>query len=171
MSALRFVLGLTCAVVLHAAGLAIDPRFATLVDPFLVVVVIQALRHPPIGSAFAGSAVGLTQDALSGGLFGLHGFAATAVAWLATITRQRFVIQQPAQVGMLCLVAAAFQQIVLAVLRFALVPGSEPPDVLEGVTKMATSAVLGALFVAATDRGSAWLGHRREARSRRLRLD
>ena len=170
MSGIRFALGLVFAVALHAAGTRLDPRFAAVVDPFLVVVVIQALRHSPVGSAVGGSIVGLVQDALSGGPFGLHGFVDTLVAWLATLACQRFVIQRPAQIGMLCLLAAGFQQLALMFLRLAMVADAEAPDPVEGMTKMATSAVLAALFVAMTERSKTWARRRRDARGRRLRL-
>lgn len=171
MSGLRFLVALLLAVAIHAAGVRVDPRFASLVDPFLVVVVLQALRHDAAKSAGAGTIAGLTQDALSGGLFGLHGFAQTLVAALATFARQRFVIQQPVQIGMLCLLAAALQQATLALLRLVFLAQSEAPDLVGTIGKMATSAVLGAVAAALADKLQAWDHRRRESRRRRLRLD
>ena len=168
---LRFLLGLAFATVVFVVGLRIDGRFTTLVDPFLIFAVYHSLRHPPLGSAVGGSTAGLVQDALTGGLFGLHGFATTAVAYAVSWIRQRFVIQQPSQVGILCVLAAAFQGLLLTVLQASMVAGGDLPEPSDTLLRMVTTGVLGAAVFVTAEHFFAWEQQYREKRSRRLRLD
>lgn len=167
----RFLIGLAFAAVVFVVGLRFDGRFSTLVDPFLILAVYHSLRHDPLGSAVGGSAAGLVEDALTGGLYGLHGFANTAVAYSVSWIRQRFVIQEPGQVGILCFLAAAFQGLLLSLLQASMVAGGDLPDPFDTLLRMITTGFLGALVFVAAERFFAWEQQYREKRSRRLRLD
>ncbi|MCP3961923.1 MAG: rod shape-determining protein MreD [bacterium] len=170
MKLLRFVVGLICATLLQALGLRFFSHFSLVIDPFLILVVYHSLDSTPAWSSIGGSVAGLAQDALSGGLYGLHGFANTLVGYASARLQQRLVIQQPAQVGLLFILAAAFQLAVLASLQFLLVSGAELPDLGTMTARMISSGVLGtALYVLARnsrDWGARW----RARRSRRLKI-
>ena len=165
MKLLRFVVGLVCATLLQALGLRFFSHFSLVIDPFLVLVVYHSLDSTPAWSSIGGSVAGLAQDALSGGLYGLHGFANTLVGYASARLQQRLVIQQPAQVGLLFLLAAAFQLAVLASLQFLLVSDAELPDLGTMTARMISSGVVGAaLFVLARksrDWGARWRARRR----------
>jgi len=73
-------------------------RFAiggdTVVDLVLVVVVYAALAGGPVTGLLAGTAGGLAQDALSGGLVGVGGFAKTLVGFLVGVVGSQFIVAQ-----------------------------------------------------------------------------
>ncbi len=150
MKFLRFIVGLVLAVLLQALGLRLFDNFALGFDPFLILVVYHSLDGSPAWSSIGGSVAGLAQDALSGGLFGLHGFANTFVAFASCRFRQRLVIQQPSQVGLLFVLSAALQLAILATLQFLIVSGAELPGLGSMAARLVSSGVAGAtLYVMA----------------------
>ncbi|MEM1201939.1 MAG: rod shape-determining protein MreD [Acidobacteriota bacterium] len=169
-AALRFLLGLVIAVVIHISGLRLSPHFGQWIDPFLILAIYHSLRFGPGWSALGGTVAGLVQDALSGGLYGLHGFANTLVAFVATRVRLRLVIQQPLQVGMLCFLAAALQQTVLASLQFSMTQGTELPSILDMGIKMVATGALGAGLYVLSGKAGDWERRRQEQRRQRPRL-
>ena len=168
---LRFLAGLVVAAAIHALCSRLPGRAGLWIDPFLIFVLYHSLRHGPSSSAVAGSAAGLTHDALSGGLFGLHGFAGTAIAYAAATVRQRFVIQQPTQVAVLCSLAAGCQTLLLALLQASMVSEGELPRPLDALMHMLLTGLLGTAVFDGAERFFAWDRERRERRARRLRLD
>ena len=167
---LRFLLGLVLAVAVHTLAIQVHAYSPQLLDPFVVLVIYQALRANAIPSAMVGSVVGLTQDAFTGGLFGLHGFANTLVAYLVSAIRQRFLIQQPLQVAVLAALGGAFQLTTLAVLQFSLIDAAEIPHPGFAFAKMLTTGLLTMAVYLGANRFFSWERNRREKRSRRLRL-
>jgi rod shape-determining protein MreD len=171
MRTLRFLIGLFLATALQVLGVHLDGSFLLFVDLFLVLAVAAGLDHGPVGSMLAGSVAGLAQDALTGGLFGLNGFADTFVAWAASRLEQRVVIQRPLEVGLLFALAAALQQTLLVLLQYLMLPGADLPGLEVMALRMATSGLAGmTLFVAvrrSRERLEAW----RERRRRRLALE
>ncbi len=67
----------------------------TPVDLVLVVVVYAALAGGPVTGLFAGTAGGLAQDALGGGLVGVGGLAKTLVGFVVGIVGAQFIVAQP----------------------------------------------------------------------------
>lgn len=169
LSTVRFLLGLVCAAAAHV--LSLYSGVSQIIDPFLILAVYHSLRQSPAWSAIGGSAVGLVQDALTGGIYGLHGFANTVVAYTASRIQNRVVIQQPLQVGMLCFLAAAVQLAVLAGLQYVLVPRAELPLPGAMIGKMISTGVLGAVVYVLANRTLEWEQNRQERNRRRLRLD
>ncbi len=166
MKFLRLIVGLVCATLLQIFGLHFFSGFSLAFDPFLILVVYHSLSNTPAWSSLAGSLTGLAHDSLSGGFYGLHGFADTLVAYASSRLQQRLVIQQPHQVGLLFVLAAAFQLAALATLQFLLVGGSELPGPGTMIARMMTSGLAGAgLFV--LDGKARELDARRRARQRR----
>ena len=171
MRALELLVGVLLATVLHVLGGRLVAEFPSWVDLFLVVAVYTSLDSAPVASMLRGTVAGLVHDALTGGLYGLHGFADTVVAWIVARMRQRLVIQQPLQVGLLFVLAAALQQALLAALRLVMVPGSELPGTSATVAKVVASGILGAGLFVLTARWRAFLAKWRDQRRRRLRVE
>lgn len=67
----------------------------TAVDLVLVVVVYVALAAGPVTGLLAGTAGGLAQDALGGGLVGVGGLAKTLVGFLVGVVGAQFIVAQP----------------------------------------------------------------------------
>ena len=170
MKLLRFTLGLICAVLLQTLGTRYVPYFALVLDPFLILVVYHSLESSPAWSSIGGSAAGLAQDALSGGPYGLHGFANTLVAFATSRLRQRLVIQDPSQVGLLFVLSAALQLAILASLHFLLVSGAEMPGPGAMVARLTSSGILGALLFVFAGQARGWERRRRARRQARLKL-
>ena len=171
MPVLRFLLGLLTAIFCWGLALRLIPGAPRFFDPFLILVLYHSLRSPALGSAGAGTAVGLVHDALTGGLYGLHGFANTLTGYLAGIVRQHFVIQQPLQVALLCLLGGAAQALVLTLLQLTLVADSDLPLPLDSAIKAALTGVLGMLVYVLSNRFFSWERGWRERRGKRLRID
>lgn len=170
MALIKLLLALVLAALLETFGRGVLGEMWW-IDPFLILVILIARRTSPATSIFIGSAAGLIHDALSGGLFGLHGFADTLTAWAASRLEQRLVMQQTVQIGWLFALAAALQQALLVSLAFLLVSSAELPGVLETLGKMLSTGLLGAFLVATIGRLRGWESHWRAERGRRLRLD
>lgn len=167
---LRFLLGLITAIGAFALALRISPSAPQFFDPFIVLVIYQALRAQAAPSAAVGTLVGLTQDTFTGGLYGLHGFANTLVAYCVSAVRQRFLIQQPLQVAILAALGGALQLATLAFLQFSLLSDPEVPHPGYAVVKMLATGILTMGVYVAANRFFAWDRDRREKRSRKLRL-
>ncbi len=170
MKLLRFLLGLACATLVQVAGLRLVSSFSLAIDPFLILVVYHSLDSTPAWSSIGGSTAGLAQDALSGGLYGLHGFSDTAVAYVSSRLQQRLVIQQPSQVGLLFAVAAALQLAILATLQFLLVSSAELPDLGTMMARMVSSGVIGATLFVVAGKTREWNQRWRARRRRRLKI-
>ncbi|MEO1365955.1 MAG: rod shape-determining protein MreD [Acidobacteriota bacterium] len=171
MPFLRFLFGVLAAIFLWALSLKIHPGSARVFDPFLIVVLHHSLRSPPLSSAGAGTCVGLVHDALTGGLYGLHGFANTLTGYLAGLVRQHFVIQQPTQVALFCLVGGAAQVGILGLLQFMLVRNADLPSAADAVIKTALTGGLGMVVYLLAGRFFSWDRGRRERRRNKLGLD
>ncbi|MEM9554827.1 MAG: rod shape-determining protein MreD [Acidobacteriota bacterium] len=167
----RYLAGLCLAAVVHVLGLRLSSGFFSIVDPFLILTVVHSLRHGPAWSAVGGSVAGLTEDALTGGLYGLFGFANTLVAYVSAQVQGRFVVQQPLQVALLCALAAALQVVTLSLLQFAMVAHGELPSAAATAAKMVTTGLAGSGLWMLTNRVRASISRRRLERSRRLRID
>ncbi len=127
MRAVKLLAGLAIAVLVHLLGVRLIPSFALAVDVFLVVVALFALEGSSLAALFAGLLVGLLHDSLSGGSFGLFGFADTIVGYGTARLAQRLVIQRPTGVLALVSFAAVVQQAIVIGLAFLLLPDTELP--------------------------------------------
>ena len=81
MRALKLLAGVAAALLVHLAGTQLFGGFGRFLDVFLVVVVIYALEGETLSAIFVGLFVGLLHDTLTGGPFGLFGFADTIVGY------------------------------------------------------------------------------------------
>jgi rod shape-determining protein MreD len=166
----RFLLALAGAYLAQLLGLALTPHFPRAVAPFLLVVVWFAMRTSPVLAQLLGAACGLVEDALTGGLYGLHAFADTLVAYGVALAVQRVVVGQQAARVLIFAGAAALQQLVLAGLLVAMLDQPPRPSPGFALLKVATTALLGAVLISLESRArtqwSAW----QRRRSRQLRF-
>lgn len=147
MAALRFVLGLLLAAALHAVGTRLFPGFPRAVDLFLVTTIVAARHGRPESALFAGLFAGYAADALSGGPFGLNGFADAAVGYGAALAARNLVVARPGSIAGLFALGAAVQGVLLAFVAAFIVEGPARPDLAGLALKIATTALLGLAWV------------------------
>lgn len=165
MRAGRFALALAAAVVAHAVGVRLLPAFAQAVDLFLVLVVLHGLGGDSRAGLLGGLAAGIVHDAVTGGLFGLFGFADTMIGYGVARLSQRLVIERASGVLPVAAVAAAVQQAVVVGLALVLLPEPRLPDPLWLALRVTSTGLLGMLLFAL---GGWWRGgaDRRKRRKR-----
>jgi rod shape-determining protein MreD len=165
------VLGaLLAAYLVQLVGTSVSPLFPRVVDPFLLVLVWYSLRTGPVGAELLGTATGLLQDSLAGGLFGLHAFADTLVGYGVALAAQRVVVGQQAARVLIFAAAAALQQAVMALLLRSMVASSPLPSIGSVIGKVVTSALLGAAFISMESRARTQWSSWQRRRSRQLRF-
>ena len=166
----RFLLALGAAYLAQLLGLALTPLFPRWFTPFLVVAVWIAMRSSPALAQLLGALAGLVEDSLTGGLFGLHAFANTLVAYGVALAAQRVVVGQQAVRVLLFAGAAALQQVVVVLLLVAMLDEPPLPSIGSALLKVATTALCGAVLISMESRArtqwSAW----QRRRSRQLRF-
>lgn len=152
MGALRFLLGLAAAAAVHMVASRITGHFAVAVDLFLVVALYVARSGHLPGAIAAGSVAGWVTDALTGGPFGLFGFADTIVAYVTAFASRRLVIERPLGIFLLHVLAVAVQQGLVAGLLGALSSDAELPGLPAVGLRMAATGVVGTLVAIAAQR-------------------
>jgi rod shape-determining protein MreD len=139
----RFLGGLALAALFHFVGTRLWPAMPKAIDLFLLVAALEARHGRPLAGMFAGLASGLLADGLSGGPFGLHGFANTAVGYGTARAAQQLVVQRTTGLAALFAAGAAAQQAILALLALVFRDRVELPDPLWLPIQVAASAALG----------------------------
>jgi len=168
LRAVRFLLLVVGALAVHFVGVRAVPGFSAVVDPFVVALVFQALDASPLGGLVCGIAIGATQDAVSGGLYGLYGFADTVVGYAAAAVAQRVVIQRWPGVMLAFAAGAALQQVILVGLAFLVLGDPELPGLASLAIKPLACAVLGLGLFIATQRGRSRFESWRRNRTARI---
>ena len=94
MKAAGVLLALVGALVLQStiAGLTLDG--ARMVNLVVVAVVYVALLYGPVAGLLAGTAGGLVQDALGGGVVGIGSLSKTVIGFLSGVLGARFIVSQ-----------------------------------------------------------------------------
>lgn len=170
MTFVKFLLALAGAYLLQLLGVALWPHFPAAVAPFLVVLVWFSMRTTPVAAQFLGVVAGLLEDALTGGLFGLHAFADTLLAYGVALAAQRVVVGQQTVRVLLFAGAALVQQVVVALLLLAMLPDAPTPSLGFAVAKVATTALLGALLISLEGQARSQWGAWQRRRARQLRF-
>lgn len=169
MGVLRFLIGLVAALALHVVGAWLVPGMPRFFDPFLVLVVVNALGASGAGGLLGGTAAGLVHDALSGRLYGLHGFADTIVGYAVARTAQWLDLTGAGAVLVTTALATLLEETVL-VLVVLLFTDPEPPEPVWVLLQAAVNGAAAlALFVAAGRLRHVREGARRK-RSSKIRL-
>ena len=170
MNALKFFAAVAAAVLFHFLGVRMIPHFSQVIDVFLVVAVLYGLEGNSLGALFAGMFIGLVHDSLSGGPFGLFGFADTIIAYGAARLAQRLVIQRPTGVLAVVSFAAALQEAIVVGLMVMLLPDPQLPTPLGVALKAGLCGVLGMILYMAGSRWQQGADSRRRNRMSRLRF-
>ena len=145
MRVLRFAGALLAVTLAHLAGVGLWSGFGLVFDLFLVLAIFNALDGDTFAGLAGGLVAGLVADAVSGGLYGLHGLADTIVGYGTAFATQRLVVQRPPSVFLVFSLAAALQQLMLASVTLLMLPGAELPAYPWVVAKVVGTGVLGAL--------------------------
>ena len=170
MRALKLFGGLAAALLVHFAGMQLYADFGRLIDVFLVVVVLYALEGETLSGLFVGFFIGLLHDTLTGGPFGLFGFADTIVGYGTARLAQHLVIQRATGVLGVVTFASAAQQAVVVGLAFLLLPEPSLPEPLWVAVKAIACGLLGMAAYVAGRRWRSGMDSRRRNRMNRLRL-
>ena len=166
----RFLVALAVAYLTQLVGLRVSPHFTLVVDPFIVVLVWFAMRTNPLLGQLFGAGAGLVQDALAGGVFGLHAFANTLVGYGVALAAQRVVVGQQAVRVLIFAAAAALQQGVLIGLMTAMLENAPLPHLGFILAKIVVTALAGAVLISLESHArSQWSSWQRR-RSRQLRF-
>jgi rod shape-determining protein MreD len=169
--AVKLALGIAAALLAHLVGTRLSPDFPRVVDVFLVVVALHALSGNTLTGLLVGMAVGLVHDTLTGGLYGLHGFADTIVGYGTARLAQRLVIQRASGVFLVVGLASVLQQVVLVGLTFLLLLDPVLPRPQWVGAKAVACGLLGMLIYAVAGSMGRNYESRRRSRMSRLRLE
>lgn len=170
MRALRFVAALGVAAVLQFAGMQLFPWFTLAVDFFLVIAVFGAMGGSLVAGMLGGCLAGLLTDALTGGPFGLYGFANTVVGYGTATAALRLVIQRASSSLLVFCLAAAAQQAVVLALALLLLPTPGAPDLRWIGVKVATTGILGLFLYLGRGRLLRRMDGWRRARTAKIRF-
>jgi rod shape-determining protein MreD len=165
----KFVLGLGAALAVHAVGTRLVPDLPRVLDLFLVVAVLNALGGSSVGGLLGGTAAGLAHDALSGRLYGLHGFADTIVGYAAARAAQRLDLAGPGAVLVAVALATLLEEAILVLLAL-LFTDPEPPEPFWVVIEALANGTVGALLFVAGSRFGAFRDSARKRRMAKIRL-
>lgn len=170
MQILKLAAGIVLAALVHFVGVRLWPDFVRVIDVFLVVVALQGLGGNSLSGLLVGALVGLLQDTLTSGPFGLYGFADTIIGYVAARLAQRLVIQRPSGVLALVGFASLLQQAIVVGLAFVMLPTPELPNPIWAVVRAGACGVLGMIFYIAGGRWRKSSEARRHGRMSKLRL-
>ena len=166
MRAAGVLLALSAALVLQTTISGITMGGGRMVDLVLVVVVYVALTFGPIAGLLAGTAGGLAQDALAGGIVGIGSLAKTVTGFLAGVLGAHFIVVQPLPRFVMFVGATALHELVLQGL-YALVEARG--FLLQGGalgTQSLINATVGLFAFFVIERGPVVLQRRRARRGR-----
>jgi rod shape-determining protein MreD len=94
MRAAGVLIALAGALALQTTLAGMTLQGATLVNLVLVAVIFVALAFGPVTGLLAGTAGGLVQDALAGGIVGIGGLTKTLVGFLVGVIGTQFIVSQ-----------------------------------------------------------------------------
>ena len=155
------------AMVVHLVMVATMPGVGRVVDPFLLMIVFYASRGDVVTGMLVGAGVGLVEDAVSGGLYGLHGFAGTCVGYGLARAAQFLTLQKAYYVVLFFGAGVLVQQAVMRGLTAVLLRQQEVPALGELTLMVVVMGLLGLTAVvtieSVADRWGSW---RRDHRPR-----
>jgi len=165
MRLVRLLAALALALAVTVAGARAVPGFPAWFDFFLVVTLSVARRGRPGQALGTGVAAGWIADALSGGPFGLHGLADSAVGYATALVAQRLVVERTSSLALVFAAGAAVQGGLLAALGRLVVPGGTAPSPLALGVRIATTAAIGVAWNVIARRWSTRRRRRRKSGS------
>lgn len=160
MRPVSFVVGLVVVVLAHLAGTWLAPDFPRWANLFVALVVLVGLGARSLPSMAAGSVAGLLHDVLSGGPYGLYGFADTIVGYATARLSQRLILTRVSAIFAVIAAAVLLEEAILILLVTGLTSAAPSPSWVDLGIRAAVSGLAGALAYAAR---IGW-GNRRERR-------
>lgn len=147
MTPIGIALALAAALLVQTAIVRMVASEDLPTDFVLLVVIFAALSRGPVAGLWTGTAGGLLQDTLSGGLIGISGLAKCVTGVLAGMAGSRFIIETIGQHLVLIVLASAFHAVsLLGVYAFVgAAPAATPVFVL---SRAAAEGVLGVVALA-----------------------
>lgn len=159
------VVGLAAAAQAFLGRLA--PSVGSRIDLLLVAVAAVARRGSPVAALGSGAVAGGIEDALSGALFGLNGFAKTLLGYLLSLVSGRVLVDHPGTVALALAGSSIANAAIVGILRFLLAQKGAGPSA-EIILSRALLTALAGLAIASLAR-QPWRERWREARLRRQR--
>ncbi len=142
MTAIGIALALAAALLAQTAIVRMVASEGLPTDLVLIVVIFAALSRGRLAGLCTGTAGGLLQDMLSGGLIGISGLAKSITGVLVGMAGSRFIIETIWQHLVLIVLASAFHTVsVLGV--YALVGGAPAATATFVLIRAAAEGVLG----------------------------
>jgi rod shape-determining protein MreD len=142
----------------------------TTVDLVLVAVVYVALTFGPVAGLLGGTAAGIAQDALSGGIIGVGGLAKSVVGFLAGAIGTQFIVSSALPRFVMFFVATVVN-LACYLTIYALLPDARPAAIPYGPIALAATgnAVIGLLAFQTVEGLPGLLQRRRVNRAYRRR--
>jgi len=153
---LFFLLAVVAATAADALLSRLFPLGTPLVDPWLVLVMVVAVRHRPPSATLAGAAAGLVQDALSASLLGMHGFSKALAGYLCHALAGTVAMTRTGPRLLLAAAATLVERWALALLGLLLGRGFAPPAILPLLILIAGNAAAAVLVLRLLDRSRRW---------------
>lgn len=169
MPVVKFALALLFALGVHGVGTWILPELPRVLDLFLVVTVLNALGGSSLGGLAGGTVAGLTHDALSGRLYGLHGFADTIVGYAVARAAQRLDLEGPGAVLVTVGLATLLEEAVLVLLAL-LFTAPEPPDPVWVMVELLANGAAGTILYLVAGRARSLRERAERRRMSKIRL-
>ena len=133
----------------------------TVVNLVLVVVVYVGLAFGPASGLVTGTAGGLVQDALAGGIIGIGGFAKTLVGFMVGVLGAQFIVTRPIPRFVMFLGATAVHEVCFQALYAVVESRSFRVPYSPTVTQGLVNAVVGVLAFQLVEQGPQMLQRRR----------
>jgi rod shape-determining protein MreD len=147
---LRFLLALAAAAVADTLLCRVFP--IPVLDPWLLVVLVYAIRKPPPQGTLAGAGAGLAQDALGSCFLGMHGFTKALAGYLCHALAGRLLLTRIPPRLLIAAVATVADRWALAFLQLLLGQGFTPPAILPLLLLVAGNALAAVALLALLDR-------------------
>jgi rod shape-determining protein MreD len=145
MRAAGVLAALAIAVTLQTTLGGLTTTGATLVNLVLVTVVYVALAYGAVTGLLAGTAGGLMQDALAGGIIGSGGLAKTVVGFLVGVLSAQFIVSQALPRFVLFVAASLVHEVVIQALAALVEPHGFTLHVSRVLTQAVANGVVGIL--------------------------
>ncbi len=167
-SAARFLGALAAVALIEVLlGELLPPR-AHVVDLFVLLAAINALRGNSLQGLSGGLVAGFVQDILTASLLGIHAIACLAVGYTVARLSQRVLTSSHAVAGLLIAAGALLHQIVVFGLHAMFDIATFERQATTVLGRVAGTAAAGVVCRWSADRAAAWLLRRRTLRPRRV---
>jgi rod shape-determining protein MreD len=164
MKAAGVILALAGALALQTTLAGLTVGGGTAVNLVLVAVVYVALAYGPVPGLLAGSAGGIVQDTLAGGIIGIGGLSKTIVGFIVGVLGAQFIVSQTLPRVVMFFGATVVHELCFQALYALVEARSFSLRWLPLVTQAAANALLGIVAFFVVERGPGFLQRREDRR-------